>query len=174
MNARLPHISVFVFIVTWARLFFFFFMFAENVGRKGKRMGRAWGIFPWRCARRCRRKEWPRTMKWQMNWWQNSAHQTTTCHRMTQWALPLCDTVSVMQTDYSWWRYFNSKIYFLMFWIASFFFLSHFSMCMTRRTFGDAFMMHLTCLWPWTLFLKRKKKSSGLVYPPTQRKSAKT
>lgn len=23
MNARLPHISVFVFIVTWARLFFF-------------------------------------------------------------------------------------------------------------------------------------------------------
>lgn len=24
MNARLPHISVFVFIVTWARLFFFF------------------------------------------------------------------------------------------------------------------------------------------------------
>lgn len=95
MNAGLIHAhhSVFVFIVMWA-YFISFLCFAESVVRKGKRMGKAWGIFPWKCARRCRRKEWPLTMKWQMNWWQNSAHQTTTCHRMTQWALQLRDIVS--------------------------------------------------------------------------------
>lgn len=49
-----------------------------------------------------------------------------------------------------------------------------FSTCMTRRTFDGECTMHLMCSWPWTLSLKRRKKSNGLAFPPTQRKSAKT
>lgn len=36
MNARLPHISVFVFIVTWARLFFFFLCLQKTWEERGK------------------------------------------------------------------------------------------------------------------------------------------
>lgn len=134
-------------------------MFAENVGRKGKRMGRAWGIFPWRCARRCRRKEWPRTMKWQMNWWQNSAHQTTTCHRMTQWALPLCDTVS------EWCRLITPDEDILIFWIASFSLSLSFQHVYDQKNIRRRVYDALNVLMAMNIISKEKKEIKWIGLP---------
>lgn len=59
-------------------------MTAAGVAERVIRTARAWGISPWRCARRCRRRWSRRIMKWQMNWWQNSVRQTSASPRMTR------------------------------------------------------------------------------------------
>lgn len=55
MNARLPHISVFVFIVTWARLFLFFYVCRKR-GKKGEKNGKGLRHFSMKVCEKVQKK----------------------------------------------------------------------------------------------------------------------
>lgn len=55
MNARLPHISVFVFIVTWARLFVCFYVCRKR-GKKGEKNGKGLRHFSMKVCEKVQKK----------------------------------------------------------------------------------------------------------------------